>query len=449
MKKASLAAAAVLLSLSVLLLAGCGDGGASGPSTSSEVPDSIVTSSSEAASSDGGQPASSTDTTEAAQPKALIRTSPIKVFAPHDLLSADEAASFVGFSRWPSRTAASYKDEESGVISERYRYDLGGSTIHALVEIHQDGYKKSDGSVKDQFLFEKELSKGEITAVAGLGDDAFTHGPGPTPPALRQLLHRGGFRRRRLRNRRQRGAECRRSARRSWRISRPSWGSGRRLRWGWSRQSGRCRRASRRRHQQPHALHVRRVREHVHGGDADQTVAVLLELRDVRAHGGRVAGDVDDARGPDLADADDGLVGEAGPGRVDHDDVGLGDRPPATPSVPSATARSTLATSPSRKWAFSMPLRRAFSFASSTASGMASMPSTACGVPGQGQSDGAHAGVEVPDDGAGGRRPRRLRRGLGCVAPARRGHFSRGQPVQHLGLAGCSSGRRRSRTSSG
>jgi hypothetical protein len=176
-KKASLAPAAVLLSLSVLLLAGCGDGGASGPSTSSEVPDSIVTSSSEAASSDGGQPASSTDTTAAAAGEGADSDVSDQVFAPHDLLSADEAASFVG-QPVALEDGSLYKDEESGVISERYRYDLGGTTIHALIEIHQDGYKKSDGSVKDQFLFEKELSKGEIMALAGLGDDAFTHGQG-------------------------------------------------------------------------------------------------------------------------------------------------------------------------------------------------------------------------------------------------------------------------------
>ena len=64
-----------------------------------------------------------------------------------------------------------FKDEESGVISERYKYDLGGSGIHALVEIHQDSLKTSDGSVKDLFLAEKELNQ---NGAAQLGDDAFT-----------------------------------------------------------------------------------------------------------------------------------------------------------------------------------------------------------------------------------------------------------------------------------
>jgi hypothetical protein len=177
MKKASLIAAAVLLCVFVPLLAGCGDGGTSGASTSSGVPESIITSSSDAASSDGGQPASSTDTTEAVAGDGADAVDSDQVFAPHDLLSADEAASFVG-QPVALEDGSLYEDEEGGVISERYRYDLGGSTIHALVEIHQDGYKKGDGSVKDQFLFEKELSKSEITAVAGLGDDAFTHGQG-------------------------------------------------------------------------------------------------------------------------------------------------------------------------------------------------------------------------------------------------------------------------------
>ena len=37
-----------------------------------------------------------------------------------------------------------FEDRDSGTISERYAYDLNGTGIHALVEIHQDSLKPAE-----------------------------------------------------------------------------------------------------------------------------------------------------------------------------------------------------------------------------------------------------------------------------------------------------------------
>jgi hypothetical protein len=135
----------------------------------------LVTTSSAAGTSASDGAAGSTDMTGAAVDDGSGKSD--TVFEPHELLSAEEASAITGFAVTLD-DGSLYKDEESGVISERYAYDLGGTGIHALVEIHQDGLKKSEGTVKDAFLFEKDLSKDEIVPVAGLGEDAFTMSQG-------------------------------------------------------------------------------------------------------------------------------------------------------------------------------------------------------------------------------------------------------------------------------
>lgn len=165
---------ALALASLALAVAACG-GTASGSSeqTTTSLPSSggLATTSSDVSSP------SSTDTTEASSADPGGSSTSDSVFQPHELLSAEEATALIG-KPVTLDGGGLFQDEESGVISERYGYDLDGTGVHALVEIHQDGFKKSDGTVKDAFLFEKELGKSEITAVAGLGDDAFTHGQG-------------------------------------------------------------------------------------------------------------------------------------------------------------------------------------------------------------------------------------------------------------------------------
>jgi pectate lyase len=162
MRKIAVALAVVLV---LLVLVGCGGGnaGSADETTTSLAPSGgLVTTSSNdtAATTEGG--GSGSESTQA--------------FEPNQLLSAEEASAIAGHPITMD-DGSLFKDPESGVISERYKYDLESSTIHALVEIHQDSFKTSDGSVKDAFLFEKDLSKAEITAV-DLGDDAFTAGEG-------------------------------------------------------------------------------------------------------------------------------------------------------------------------------------------------------------------------------------------------------------------------------
>jgi hypothetical protein len=161
MKKSVFGLSMVLPVILLAMITGCGS---ASPAAAGETTTS------------GGTAVSSTDTTAAAEDGEGSGKSET-VFEPHELLSAEEASTISGFVVTLDDGSLS-RDEESGVISERYAYDLGGTGIHALVEIHQDGLKESEGSVRDAFLFEKDLSKDEIAPVNGLGDDAFTMGQG-------------------------------------------------------------------------------------------------------------------------------------------------------------------------------------------------------------------------------------------------------------------------------
>jgi len=99
------------------------------------------------------------------------------VFEPHELLTAAEASELSGFATRMDEGSLT-KDPDSGTISERYVYDIGQSTIHALVQIEQNGYKSSDAlkqgdTAEKSFSFEKTLSKNNLTAV-DVGEQAFT-----------------------------------------------------------------------------------------------------------------------------------------------------------------------------------------------------------------------------------------------------------------------------------
>jgi hypothetical protein len=112
--------------------------------------------------------AGTSDTTEAATDGGSGSSS--LVHKPHDLLSAEEAAAIVGLPVALEESTL-FQDETTGIISERYAYDLSGTGIHALVEVHQDSLK-TVGSVAEDFAFEKQLSKSEVEAY-DLGDEAF------------------------------------------------------------------------------------------------------------------------------------------------------------------------------------------------------------------------------------------------------------------------------------
>lgn len=164
MKRLVLLATAALLAIAALTLAaGCQSGG----TTSSS--DSTATSPTTGAAQTSESLAPSTDST------TLPTDSP--VFAPHDLLSADEASEISGHPTTLDPGTLS-EDPASGTISERYAYDLDGTGIHALVEIHQDSFKPSETiaageTVLSEFSFEKELLIDEITSL-DLGEQAFT-----------------------------------------------------------------------------------------------------------------------------------------------------------------------------------------------------------------------------------------------------------------------------------
>ena len=184
MKKSFFGAAIALVALMLLLVpvvTGCGGANAaSGDETTTSVSSSggLGTASSDAGASAAGGSGTATSLTDTAAAAVVGGSGKSDtVFEPHELLSAEEASAITGFAVTLD-DGSLYKDEASGVISERYAYDLGGTGIHALVEIHQDGLKTSEGTVKDAFLFEKDLSKDEIAPVAGLGEDAFTMSEG-------------------------------------------------------------------------------------------------------------------------------------------------------------------------------------------------------------------------------------------------------------------------------
>ncbi len=99
------------------------------------------------------------------------------VLAPSDLLSAAEASEITGFAVTMDEGSL-FKDPASGTISERYAYDLDGTGIHALVEVHQDGFKPSDvvaagQTALSEFSFQHDML-GDETAPVDLGEQAFT-----------------------------------------------------------------------------------------------------------------------------------------------------------------------------------------------------------------------------------------------------------------------------------
>ena len=157
-------AAVLVVALALFVTTGCGDGDTEPTGVASgttAAPSSAVT------SETAGAP-SSADTAEAATDDGSVVSS--QVLNPHDLLSAAEASAMVGLPV-TLEEATLYRDDASGIISERYAYDLDGTGIHALVEVHQDSLKTS-GSVADDFAFENKLSKNEVEPY-DLGDEAF------------------------------------------------------------------------------------------------------------------------------------------------------------------------------------------------------------------------------------------------------------------------------------
>lgn len=129
-------------------------------------------------------PAAASSSAAAANPTdqaSAAKTSP--VFRPDELLTAEEASGIVG-QDVKLDDGSLYTDPESGLISERYVYDLTGegntstTTVHALVEIYQNGLLpaaalKEGHNAKWLFNTEKEFSADEITSLSGLGQDAF------------------------------------------------------------------------------------------------------------------------------------------------------------------------------------------------------------------------------------------------------------------------------------
>lgn len=99
------------------------------------------------------------------------------VLQPHELFSAAEASAITKFAVTLD-SGSLYKDTDNGVISERYVYDIHSSTIHALLQIEQNGMKpesaiKAGDTALKSFTLESELSKNNSTPV-NLGDKAFT-----------------------------------------------------------------------------------------------------------------------------------------------------------------------------------------------------------------------------------------------------------------------------------
>lgn len=164
MKRVVMLAMVALLAITVLALAaGC----QSKDTTSSSKPTATSTAAGEPQTSESSPPSTSPATEPATLP----------VFSPHELLSADEASDISGHPTTLDPGTLT-EDPASGTISERYAYDLDGTGIHALVEIHQDGFKPGGAvaageTALSEFSFEKELLIDEITSL-DLGEQAFT-----------------------------------------------------------------------------------------------------------------------------------------------------------------------------------------------------------------------------------------------------------------------------------
>ncbi len=99
------------------------------------------------------------------------------VLEPNALLSSEKASAITGFAVALDKGSL-YRNTESGIISERYVYDINKSTIHALVQIEQNGLKtdaaiNAGNTALKSFTTESEFSKKNITSV-DLGDKAFS-----------------------------------------------------------------------------------------------------------------------------------------------------------------------------------------------------------------------------------------------------------------------------------
>lgn len=175
MKKLAVVLGALLLCASLAFLAaGCGTDPQSGGTSETWATGSGGSATTATVAGDATT-TSSPDVT-AAVGRDAGATSSDKVFDPHELLSAEEAAALVGLPVSLEKDWYS-KDEESGTISERYKYDMDSSTVFGLVSIDEDGVRTGDGSAKGDYSFTKNLVKSEITPVQ-LGDDAFYAGQG-------------------------------------------------------------------------------------------------------------------------------------------------------------------------------------------------------------------------------------------------------------------------------
>ncbi len=106
-----------------------------------------------------------------------------QIYSPHEVLSAEEASSLVGYSV-KLDPGTLFSSTDLGYVSERYVYDIPSenststTTIHALVQIMQNGMITPEALAKGHdalwnFDSEKEFSADEIMSIPGLGMDAF------------------------------------------------------------------------------------------------------------------------------------------------------------------------------------------------------------------------------------------------------------------------------------
>ncbi|NLT58151.1 MAG: hypothetical protein GXX99_04230 [Clostridiales bacterium] len=123
------------------------------------------------------------DNAEAPSAQAPGDSKPPRVLLPEELLSAGEAADFVGC---PVEVGAISREEVEGTggAAQRYQYDLPKdidyyeSTILALLDITQNGLISAGElaaghDAKWSYETTKALVANEITGIPGLGEDAF------------------------------------------------------------------------------------------------------------------------------------------------------------------------------------------------------------------------------------------------------------------------------------
>jgi hypothetical protein len=156
--------------------AACGSGSTT-PPASDKTP--AVSAPQTSQSSEVTETTEAAETTESTSPNSedTVEPADLPVFAPHELLSAEEAGEISGFPTTMDEGSL-YEDPDTGTISERYSYDIDGTGIRALVEIHQDGSKSADDLAEGwtalaDFEFNQDLLKDEITSQ-DVGEQAFT-----------------------------------------------------------------------------------------------------------------------------------------------------------------------------------------------------------------------------------------------------------------------------------